>query len=143
MGFAVAIGVLAAPEVQAQVVTVTVQGRVYDTTGAAISLASVTAVNAATGFSRSAIASATGDYQISFLPAGDYTVTADKTGFQKQAKKLHLDIGASGDVDFNLSVGHVAEEVTVQDVGEVAEPTRIMMVAAMVAPAIATFGRSR
>src|SRR5712692_6542098 len=111
----------------AQVVTVTVQGRVYDTTGAAISLASVTAVNAATGFSRSATASATGDYQISFLPAGDYTVTADKSGFQKQAKKVHLDIGASGDVDFNLSVGHVAEEVTVQDVGEVAEPTRIMV----------------
>jgi hypothetical protein len=112
---------------QAQVVTVTVQGRVYDTTGAAISQASVTAVNAATGFSRSSTASATGDYQISFLPAGDYTVTADKSGFQKQAKKVHLDIGASGDVDFNLSVGHVAEEVTVQDVGEVAEPTRILI----------------
>ena len=30
-------------------------------------------------------------------------------------------------VDFNLSVGQVAEEVTVQDVGEVAEPTRIMV----------------
>jgi hypothetical protein len=112
---------------RAQVVTVTIQGRVYDTTGAAISQASVTAVNAATGFSRSATASATGDYQISFLPPGDYTVTADKSGFQKQAKKAHLDIGASGDVDFNLSVGHVAEEVTVQDVGEVAEPTRIMV----------------
>ena len=80
---------------QAQVVTVTVQGRVYDTTGAAISRPSVTAVNAATGFSRSATASATGDYQISFLPVGDYTVTADKSGFQKQAKKVHLDIGAS------------------------------------------------
>ena len=111
----------------AQVVTVTIQGRVYDTTGAAISQASVTVVNAATGFSRSASASATGDYQISFLPPGDYTVTAEKSGFQKQAKKVHLDIGASGDVDFNLSVGHVAEEVTVQDVGEVAEPTRIMV----------------
>jgi hypothetical protein len=111
----------------AQVVTVTIQGRIYDTTGAAISQASVTVVNTATGFSRSATASATGDYQVSFLPVGDYTVTAEKAGFKKEAKKVHLDIGASANLDFNLPVGQVAEEVTVQDVGELAEPTRIMV----------------
>src|SRR5437762_5268049 len=112
---------------QAQVLTVTIQGRVYDTTGAAISQATVTALNPATGFSRSATASATGDYQISFLPVGDYTVTAEKTGFQRQAKKVHLDIDASGDVEVNVSVGQVAEEISVQDVGEVAEPMRTMV----------------
>ncbi|HYK51618.1 MAG TPA: carboxypeptidase regulatory-like domain-containing protein, partial [Terriglobales bacterium] len=111
----------------AQVVTVTIQGGIYDTTGAGISQASVTAVNTATGFSRSATASATGDYQVSFLPVGDYTVTAEKAGFKKEAKKVHLDIGASANLDFNLPVGQVAEEVTVQDVGELAEPTRIMV----------------
>src|SRR5712692_8755902 len=111
----------------AQMVTVTIQGRIYDTTGAAISQASVTVVNTATGFSRSVTASATGDYQVSFLPVGDYTVTAEKAGFKKQAKKVHLDIGASANLDFNLPVGQVAEEVTVQDVGELAEPTRIMV----------------
>ena len=108
-------------------VTVTIQGRVYDTTGAAISQAAVTVVNPATGFSRATTASSTGDYQISSLPVGDYTVTAEKAGFQKQAKKVHLDIGASGTVNFNLAVGQVAQEVTVQDVGEVAEPTRTMV----------------
>src|SRR6185295_9506187 len=72
-------------------------------------------------------ASVMGDYQISFLPVGDYTVAAEKPGFKKQAKKVHLDIGASANVDFDLSVGQVSEEVTVQDVGEVAEPTRIMV----------------
>jgi hypothetical protein len=113
--------------VQAQVVTVTIQGRVYDSTGAAISEAAVKAVNGATGFSRTVTASAMGDYQISFLPVGDYTVTAEKSGFKKQAKKVHLDIGVTANVDFDLSVGQVAEEVTVQDVGEVAEPTRIMV----------------
>src|SRR6266849_2991775 len=97
--------------VQAQVVTVTIQGRVND----------------ATGFSRTVTASAMGDYQISFLPVGDYTVEAEKPGFKKQAKKVHLDIGASANVDFDLSVGQVSEEVTGQDVGEVAEPTRIMV----------------
>jgi outer membrane receptor protein involved in Fe transport len=115
------------PPLQAQVVSVTIQGRVYDTTGAAISQATVTVVNVATGFSRSATATATGDYQITSLPVGDYTVTAEKAGFNKQAKKIHLDIGAAGNLDFDLAVGQITQEVTVQDVGEVAEPTRTMV----------------
>src|SRR5437879_4149164 len=86
---------LTASSLSAQVVTVTIQGRVYDTTGAAISQANVSVTNPATGFSRSATASATGEYQISGLPVGDYTVTVEKSGFQRQAKKVHLDIGAS------------------------------------------------
>src|SRR5881392_466300 len=60
---------LTASSLSAQVVTVTIQGRVYDTTGAAISQANVSVTNPATGFSRSATASATGDYQISALAA--------------------------------------------------------------------------
>src|SRR5215831_2559693 len=111
----------------AQVVTVSIQGRIYDTTGAAISQANVTAVNAATGLSRNTVASATGDYQIPSLPPGDYTVTAEKSGFQTQAKKIHLDLGASGSLDFNLAVGQISQQVTVQDVGPVAEPTRTMV----------------
>src|SRR6266404_1815303 len=118
---------LAASSLSAQVVTVTIQGRVYDTTGAAIPQANVSVTNPATGFSRSATASATGEYQISGLPVGDYTVNAEKSGFQRRAKRVHLDIGASGNVDFNLAVGQIAQEVTVQDVGEVAEPTRTMV----------------
>src|SRR5438552_1605283 len=118
---------IAASTLHAQVVTVTIQGRVDDTTGAAISQASISATNTGTGFSRSATASATGEYQIAGLPVGDYTVTAERAGFQKQAKKVHLDIGASGNVDFNLAVGQVSQEVNVQDVGEVAEPTRTMV----------------
>ncbi len=105
-------------------VTVTVQGRVNDASGAAISQATVTAVNAATGLSRETTANAIGDYQIVSLPPGDYTVTADKTGFQKSAKKIHLDVGAAGSLDFSLSPGQVIAQVEVQDVGELAEPTR-------------------
>jgi carboxypeptidase family protein len=112
---------------QAQVVTATIQGRVYDPSGAAISDATVTAVNPATGLTRSTTASATGDYQITLLPSGDYTITAEKPGFQKAAKKLHLDIGTAANLDFNLPVGQVTQQVTVEDVGEIAEPTRTMV----------------
>ena len=111
----------------AQTVNVTIQGRVYDSTGAAIPQATVTVVNTATALSRSATASVMGDYQIALLPPGDYTVSAERQGFQKSAKKIHLDIGAAGNVDFSLSPGQVQTLVEVQDVGEVAEPTRSMV----------------
>jgi hypothetical protein len=118
---------MAAVCVQAQTVTVTLQGRVFDTSGAAIPQAAVTVVDSATGLTRSTTASAMGDYQITSLPPADYTVTAEKAGFRKLAKKIHLDVGGTGNVDFNLPVGEIKEEVTVQDVGEVAEPTRTMV----------------
>ncbi len=111
----------------AQTVTSTLQGRVSDATGAVISEASVTAINANTGLKRSASANAVGEYQISGLPAGDYTVNAEKQGFQKSAKKIHLDLGASGSLDFALAPGQVQTQVEVHDVGEVAEPTRTMV----------------
>ena len=114
----------ASVSVTAQVVSVNVQGRVNDSSGAAISQATVTAVNAATGLSRGTTANAVGEYQIPLLPPGDYTVTAEKSGFAKSAKKIHLDIGAAGSLDFALSPGQVIAQVEVQDVGELAEPTR-------------------
>ena len=111
----------------AQAVNGTLQGRVQDSTGAAIAGATITATNAATGLMRSATVSGVGDYQIQGLPAGDYTVSVEKEGFQKSAKKIHLDLGASASVDFSLSPGQVRTEVEVQDVGAVAEPTRTMV----------------
>jgi len=111
----------------AQTVTSSIQGRVYDATGATITGASVSAVNADTGVSRTSDGTATGDYQITLLPPGDYTVTAQKAGFQKSAKKVHLDLGTVGTVDFNLAVGQFSEKIEVQDVGAVAEPTRTMV----------------
>ncbi len=111
----------------AQTVNVTIQGGVSDSTGAGIPQATVTAVNAATGLSRSATATATGEYQIALLPPGDYTVTAERQGFQKSAKKIHLDVGEAGNLNFSLSPGQVQTVVEVQDVGAVAEPTRSMV----------------
>ena len=123
----VAVVLMVSLTLSAQVVTVTVQGRVYDSSGAAISQATVSAVNAATGISRRTTANAVGDYQIALLPPGDYTVTAEKSGFQRSAKKIHLDIGATGNLDFSLSPGQVIAQVEVQDVGALAEPTRTMV----------------
>src|SRR5260370_16073392 len=111
----------------AQTVTSTLQGRISDATGAVIPGASVTALNADTGLKRTITGNAVGEYQIGGLPPGDYTVNVEKQGFQKSAKKIHLDLAASGNVDFALAPGQVQTQVEVQDVGEVAEPTRTMV----------------
>src|SRR6185437_15190169 len=110
-----------------QVVTVTVQGRVYDSTGAVIPDAQVSVVNTATGLSRAATTDTNGDYQLALLPVGDYAVTANKKGFQKQVKKVHLDVGQVGAVNFTLPLGAVSQEIQVEDVGVTAEPTRTMV----------------
>ena len=112
---------------RAQTVTSTLEGRISDATGAVIPEASVTALNADTGLKRTVTANAVGEYQIGGLPPGDYTVNVEKQGFQNSAKKIHLDLAASGNLDFALAPGQVQTQVEVQDVGEVAEPTRTMV----------------
>ena len=111
----------------AQGINSDLQGQVADSNGATIPGATVTAANVANGLTRTATASPGGEYQIPGLPAGDYEVTAEKQGFEKSAKKIHLDLGASGNLDFSLTVGRVQTQIEVQDVGEVAEPTRTMV----------------
>ncbi len=127
LGLAVAAMLFALVTTASAQVTATVQGKVFDTSGAVIPGAVVTAVNAATQVSRSATSNAAGDYQINLLPVGEYTVTTEKAGFKKSAKKLTLAVGAIANLDFGLEVGAVDLQVTVQDVGEVAEPTRTMV----------------
>src|SRR5207253_11311511 len=83
----------------AQTVTATLEGRVTDTTGAVVPNATVTAVNDNTGVKRSVTTSPGGDYQLAFLPVGEYTVTAEVHGFKKQAKKVVLQISGSTNLD--------------------------------------------
>jgi Carboxypeptidase regulatory-like domain len=110
-----------------QSVTGNLIGRVLDSTGAVVPNASVTAVNSNTGFTRGSHSDNNGNYQISLLPPGDYTVTAERTGFKKQAAKVSLQIGANPAVDFTLPPGEVTQEVQVESLSEAVEPTRSMV----------------
>src|SRR5438874_3867636 len=111
----------------AQTVTATLNGRVTDASGAVLPSSTVTAVNDATGISRGAATDASGDYQISLLPVGNYTVTAEHSGFKKASQKITLQIGANAGADFSLTVGSVTEIVEVQGTSEALEPTRTMV----------------
>jgi hypothetical protein len=71
----------AAIPARAQSTSGNIAGTVYDPTGATISGASVSAQNNATGVSRSTVSTSAGQYRISNLPVGVYTVHVSTPGF--------------------------------------------------------------
>ena len=88
-------------------------GRVTDTTGGVLPAVTVTATNDATKISRNAITGETGDYTFTLLSIGSYTVKIELQGFQ--TVNVHVDL-ATGDrvrVDARMSIGIVAENLTV------------------------------
>ena len=109
---------------QAQSITATLEGRVSDSTGAAIVGAKVIATNNSRGFSRSSLTNDQGEYRIPLLPAGEYTVTAEPSGFNKETRKVKLEIGQLGAADFTMQAGRIKEQVTIAAAESVAEPTR-------------------
>ena len=89
-------------------------GAVTDQSGAVIPGVTVTAVNKATGISRTALTNDRGDYLIDKLNIGVYDVTIEQPGFKKQvATDIRLAVEQIGRVDFTLTPGGATETVTV------------------------------
>ena len=105
---------LPAVAVDAQVTTATLVGQLRDTSGAVIPGATVVATHEGTGVAREAITDANGEFVLSALPNGSYTVKIELTGF-KTLEHRGLDLGAGQTVQqtFALQVGTLAETVTV------------------------------
>lgn len=100
----------------AQVITATIAGNVADSQGAVIVGATVTATNINTGFSRSAVATANGDYRIQGLPVGAYTVEVSASGFQKLTQhNISLTVDQTLLLNLALTVGAQTETITVTD----------------------------
>jgi hypothetical protein len=107
------LGVLCAPAM-AQTTFGTILGTVTDATGSVIPGATVTVRNEGTNISQNAIADERGDYAVSHLNPGIYSVTASQSGFKKFTKTgIRLETAATVRVDASLEVGEVASEVTV------------------------------
>lgn len=105
---------LAACAANAQVNTATLLGTVKDATGASVPNASVTAKNLATGLTRSVASDATGNYVISNLPAGHYSVVTGLTGFKTTTiPDIELQVAQQATVNPQLEVGQTTQEMTV------------------------------
>jgi hypothetical protein len=107
-----------------QAITATLSGRIMDTSGGSVAKATVSVANTATGFSRSVTTSDGGEYTVPSLPAGEYTVAVNFTGFGKQTKTITLQVGQAAALDFTLTPGEVTQKVEVEATSELVEPTR-------------------
>jgi hypothetical protein len=116
---------LAPAAAAAQATTGEITGRVEDSGGAVVPGANVTALNPATGFSRSTVTTETGDYTVTLLPPGRYTVSAELTGFRRAVREnVEVVVGSRPTVLLQLAVGAVSEAVMVTAVTPLIDTTR-------------------
>jgi len=107
--------VLAGPrEARAQRTTASVAGSILDASQAAVPDATVVVRNEATGVERTARSNELGYYVVTALPAGPYSITVSKPGFQSRTvSNLILQVDQNATVNLELQVGAVAESVEV------------------------------
>ncbi|HET6959516.1 MAG TPA: carboxypeptidase regulatory-like domain-containing protein [Vicinamibacterales bacterium] len=109
---AVSIGLVAAAPALAQS-TATLQGTVTDAQSAVMPGVSITIHNTATNQDRSVVTDAAGAYVAAALAPGSYEITAHIEGFQDQKRQLDLGPAQTVALNLKLTVGALAENVTV------------------------------
>src|SRR5689334_15491509 len=77
----------------AQQTTGNIQGRIVDAQKAAVPGVTVTAKNAATGYSRSEVTDTEGVYRLASLPLGTYELRAELSGFTPYTNKVEVNVG--------------------------------------------------
>lgn len=97
-----------------QTATGTVQGRVTDASGAAISEAKVSVENVRTGVRQELTTNAEGSFVQPYLPPSEYRVTVEKTGFDTSVTNaVRLNVQQTVDLPITLTVGQMATTVEV------------------------------
>lgn len=75
--------------------------------------ATVTITSPSLQGSRTAVSDVNGNYSLSALPPGDYTVKIELSGLQTVNKTVHVGVSATSRADADLKVSAVAEAITV------------------------------
>jgi hypothetical protein len=115
------------PAAAQTVPTGTISGKVVDEQGLPIPGASVTAESPALQGARSTVTSANGDFILPFLPAGDYTVTVELTGFTTVKLGERVRPGDTVSITPGLKVSTLTETVTItsQAPGEIGQGAQV------------------
>ena len=91
-----------------------ITGTVTDPGGAAVPGANIKATNPATGLTQSTTTGADGNYNLQYLPVGQYRISAEKTGFSTAEQTgIAVQVSNTTRADFELRVGQVQERVEV------------------------------
>ncbi|HWB99158.1 MAG TPA: TonB-dependent receptor [Bryobacteraceae bacterium] len=98
----------------AQTTTGSIVGKVTDASGAAVPNASVTITNVDTGITNKITTNSNGDYAVTPLPVGHYTVTIEAQGFKRSVNTgITLNVQDRIGVNVTLELGQVSETVEV------------------------------
>jgi hypothetical protein len=89
-------------------------GTVADESGAVIPNVTVTITNKATGFARTAATNSVGYFSAPALPAGEYQVKAESSGFKTSEREATVLAGSTITVNMPMSLGGTREVVTVE-----------------------------
>ena len=96
-----------------------IQGTVTDPQGGAVDGATITVTNKETAKAQEVTSSGEGFYRVTGLPAGTYTVTAEKTGYSKKVlESVTVSAETTQGLDITLDVGEVSATVTVSGEGD-------------------------
>jgi len=112
----------------AQSTTGTISGHVSDSQGLALPGVTVTVASPNLQGVRTTVTSEIGDYVMSLLPPGNYTVSFDLSGFQKMEKQVILAPTQTLPVDASMGPAALTEQVTV-----VGTPSHVLTQTAQVA----------
>ena len=100
----------------AQTATATLVGRAVDQTNAALPGVKITLTQRATGQQRTVISDESGDFVFLLLPAGQYTLAAERDGFQKLVRReFDLQVDQRASLDLPLQAGQITETVEIND----------------------------
>lgn len=95
--------------------TADIVGTVTDSSGAVVAGARVTVRNVDTDVSRSMTTGGSGDYSVTLLPIGTYTVEVEASGFKKfTAPNITVAVGDRARVNARMEVGTATQSVEVQ-----------------------------
>jgi hypothetical protein len=113
------------PRAFGQAVTATVVGQVSDTSWSAIPAAKVSLTDQQTGIETTVMTNESGNYEFPFVPPGTYTVAVMHENFKSfVSKNVSVAVNTTVRVDAQLTVGSVAESVTVSSEAPVLETDR-------------------
>ena len=99
--------------VLAQANTGQLSGTVTDPTGAVIANAQISLTDAANGFSRMARSDGSGNYTVTGLPIGTYTVEVTAPGFSSYKAQATVNVGGHATIDAKLATGGASTTIQV------------------------------
>src|SRR6266700_1411751 len=116
LSFALAVSIVFATQVRAQVARATLSGTINDPAGEVVPKAQVSARNTATGVTRAATTDSAGFYSIPNLLPGNYEVSVTAPGFSTAVQSnIELAVGAQQQLNIAMKIGETTQKVQVTE----------------------------